>query len=432
MNKLALALCFYYLIVVSNVVYSTKTYSVNEESGVGSYIGNVPQDFNLPSLSRNDEPRYYSIIKGQEYIRVDNDTGDLHTVIQFDRELLCPDNPPKCILNAEVLVKPNRHIKILKVVIRVKDLNDNAPRFVVNPIKKDISESAAIGSPIRLDSAIDPDLGKNSIQTYKIASSPPGNEDKDRTAVPAFRLDVIENIDGTKIPQLILTKELDREDVASYELLLYAIDGGRRPQTGTGTIKIKVTDSNDNQPFFEKDRYIVKVKEDVKPGFEIIRLKANDLDEGHNARIEYGFPSEVNEHDRAIFSLNSSSGVISIKGEGLDYEDKTIHHLTVEAKDGGANSASAYATVTIQVLDVNDEPPVIDINFVEGREGNDRNTADDGQPEPVLIRENLAIGTPLAFVTVTDRDSGISGNVSCRLRDTSSFSMETLDEEDNR
>ena len=430
----SLVLCLvYYVALLRVTVYSTKVYVVNEEEGKDSYIGNVPQDFNLSPLSSEDVPRHYIIIEGSELVRVDNVTGNLYTVIQLDRETLCPDNPAQCNVNVEVFVMPDIYFQSLKVQLRIQDLNDNVPSFPLNPILRDISESAAVGTEIRLDSAIDPDLGKNTIQQYRLTSSPASADDQNGSEVPFFRLNIIENIDGTKIPQLILKSKLDREETSSYELLLYAIDGGDQAQTGTATVLIKVTDSNDNQPSFEQKVYTKEVKENVKPGYVVARLTATDRDEGHNARVRYAFPNYVNRQDKAIFHLNATTGVLSVKSPGLDYESKTIHHLTVEARDEGPNSNPAYATVTVIVEDVNDEPPVIDINFVKSElDIGGESASDSAQPTTVLVHENIAVGSFLAFVTVTDRDTGINGNVSCRLKDSSSFAMETLDKDDNR
>jgi len=430
MNKVVVLWFMQYILIIAS---SKKVYTVNEEEGKDSYIGNIPQDFALPPLSESDTPRQYLIIKGKNLVRVNNVTGNLYSAVQLDREVLCSSNPSRCNVDVEVVVLPQEHFKALKVQIHVEDINDNVPHFLVNPMKRDISESAAIGSVIRLDSAIDPDLGSNSIQRYQITSSPTSPGDRNGTIVPFFRLDIIQNIDGTQIPQLLLTSELDREKISSYTLLIHAIDGGTTPQTGTATVQITVTDSNDNQPTFEHEVYNVEVEENVSPGYVVTRLKATDLDEGHNARIHYSFPNYVSEHDKSVFNLNSSNGILSVKKPGLDYENRTIHHLTVEARDGGPNSNAAYASVTVQVIDVNDEPPVIDINFANNAvDSNGENAAEDGQPKPVLIRENIAPGTFLAFVTVTDRDTGINGNVSCKLKDSSSFVMKALEEDNNR
>ena len=426
-------LLFIILFVSSNSgAETTKEYSVNEETGKDAYIGNIPQDFKLPSLSSSDVPREYKILNGKDLVRINNVTGDLHTVTQLDREALCPENPSKCERDIEVVVFPKENIRFLKVILLIQDLNDNNPRFSKDPLHKEISESAAVGSMIRLDSAVDPDLEKNSIQNYRISSLPPGEENKSGTTVPCFELEVLENIDGTKIPQLRLTESLDREQVPSYQLLLYAVDGGSPALTGTATVLISVTDANDNQPVFEKENYIVKVKENEPPGYVVTTLIATDLDAGENAKIEYALSSSVSERERAIFKLNSSSGALSLHGEGLDYEKKKIHHLSVEAKDGGPDSSSAYASVTVQVQDVNDEQPEIEVEFVEDIERPEEQGSSDSQSKPVLVKENLAIGSFLAFVTVTDRDTGLNGNVSCRLKDSKTFEMETLSRIDNR
>nr|CAB3264690.1 protocadherin-11 X-linked [Phallusia mammillata] len=404
-------------------------YRTNEETGKGHYVGNVPQDIGLAPLPPNGQKRSYRIMNGGDKISVDAVSGDLKTAMQLDREVLCPDNPDQCEINVEVLVVPP--FRLLNLLFIVNDLNDNAPKFPTEIIKKDISESAIVGSAIRLDSAIDPDLKLNSIQNYKISSSPPSRKDKNGVSVPYFRLDIIQNIDGTKIPQLNLTQSLDREQVDSYELLLYAIDGGSTALTGTATVQISVTDSNDNQPEFPQDSYVREIPESMQPGSLVIQVTASDLDAGSNADIEYTFPTVVNDHDRSLFDLDSETGAITIKEPGLDFENKNIHHLTVEARDRGPNPASAYTTVTVKVLDVNDEAPHIDVSFMDFVE---KKIDDTGSvaPNSVLIKEDIANETYIAFVTVTDRDTGKNGRVVCHIKQPSSFELKDLDQDQNR
>uniref|UniRef100_H2YLZ1 Cadherin domain-containing protein n=1 Tax=Ciona savignyi TaxID=51511 RepID=H2YLZ1_CIOSA len=278
-----------------------------------------------------------------------------------------------------------------------------------------------IGTIIRLDSATDPDLGLNAIHGYELEVS---TLNSGETTNP-FQLVVTENIDGTKIPQLQLSETLDREVTSSYELLLKAIDGGTPRLTGTATIEITVTDSNDNQPTFPRGSYVVEVPEDRPEGFMVIQVQATDLDSGTNADLTYSFPSLVSAHDKAIFRLDPDSGEISVKEPGLDYENRTIHHLTVEARDKGPNSSPAYTTVTVQVVDVNDEYPQIVINFMDYL---DTASQDDTPSEAT----NMAKGTYIAFVTITDRDTGVNGNVTCRLKDSKDFELYELDKKESR
>ena len=412
---------------------SLKKYEISEEGGADEYIANIPQELEFLPLSKGDPPREYQILSGSNKVSI-RSNGDVHTKVQLDREKICPDNPPICAIDVEIGVVENG-FRLVKIQLLVDDLNDNAPKFPNDRIEKDISESAIMGTIIRLDSAVDPDLGIHSIQRYDMSGLVVRGNEESSSVSPEefpFALEVIENIDGTKIPQLKLKKELDREKFSSYELVLSAIDGGIPELTGAATVLVSIIDANDNQPTFSQPTYVVSVPENVQPGYTVIQLEATDKDQGLNAEIEYTFPTVVSDQDKEIFDLDRHTGIISISTQ-LDYENKTIHHLTVEAQDSGSSPASAYATVTVQVLDINDFAPQIDIDFIGAiKTDEDDDSLSSDEPKPVLIRENTAVGKVLAFVTVTDKDTGINGNVTCRLKDTSSFVMEAVKEGKNR
>ena len=403
-----------------------RRYPITEEGVLDEYIVNIPQDLELPPISASDTPRRFEILSGGDKVVI-RSNGDMHTKAKLDRETVCPDNPPKCVIDVEIGVVDTR-FQHFKIQLVLEDVNDNLPQFPNNPIEKAISESSSIGSVIRLDSAIDPDLNLNAIQRYEMSGLIARGIEESNTVLPTefpFVLNVFRNIDGTMIPELNLTKKLDRETVSSYELLLSSIDGGTPEQTGTATVIITVTDANDNKPTFSQPTFVVSVPEDVQPGYTVIQLEASDPDLGPNAEIEYSFSSVVSNQDREIFNIDRYTGIISVKNK-LDYEKKMIHHLSVEAKDSREHPKTAYATVSVQVLDVNDAAPEITITYINAVQLSEEDKlASVGHPKSVLIRENTPIGGEIAFVSVTDEDTGISGNISCTLKDSSGFVMET-------
>lgn len=241
-----------------------------EMASVGSYLVSIPQELKI----HNVEVNHYKILSGNKYAKVDERTGMLSVAEELDRESLCPDNPDHCYIDVAVVVFPSKKtasaasLTIVKIQIEITDLNDNKPKFENGDIEKMISEGVEPGTHIRLDSAVDPDLGINSIQTYSIRSV-----DDSKSFKKFFRLQVIENIDGTKIPQLELKTSLDREKKAFHVLVLEAVDGGSPPLTGTTTVTINVTDSNDNNPTFKKDVYVVNVNEHEEVGTVVIKVK---------------------------------------------------------------------------------------------------------------------------------------------------------------
>merc|ERR1712021_251022 len=101
-----------------------------------------------------------------------------------------------------------------------------------------------------------------------------------------------------------------------------------------------------------------------------------------------------------MFKLDGETGIVTI-GEEMDFEDKEQHVLYIRAIDSGANAVPAYATVIINVLDVNDNRPEIKVSFIGDNEN---------QQNVHFISEDIAIGEFLAFVSVTDNDANEAGN----------------------
>lgn len=106
-------------------------------------------------------------------------------------------------------------VKIYEVVIEVRDINDNAPYFREDELEIKMSENAATGLQFPLPHAWDPDIGKNSLQSYGLSSNN-----------THFCLDVQSGVDGNKYPELVLERTLDREQKTVHHLVLTASDGG--------------------------------------------------------------------------------------------------------------------------------------------------------------------------------------------------------------
>jgi len=125
-----------------------------------------------------------------------------------------------------------------------------------------------------------------------------------------------------------------------------------------------------------------------------------------------------------MFRLDADTGDV-ILSAGLDYETKKIHNLYVEARDQGPDMSGhlAYATLTIHVIDVNDNLPVVEVSFM------------DSQSEGVA--ENIQIGSFVAFVSVSDSDDSSTNQnrrpIKTELIDgKGGFKLEVVDEDSNR
>ncbi|XP_061671070.1 protocadherin-17 isoform X2 [Syngnathoides biaculeatus] len=390
---------FFLFLWAEALTLKNLNYSVPEEQGPGTVIGNIAKDARL-GLEQNGQggqgkKANFRVLENSapHLIDVDPQSGLLFTKQRIDRETLCKRNP-KCQLSMEVFANDK---EICMIKIDIQDINDNSPIFPSDQIDIDISENAVPGTRFPLTSAHDPDAGENGLKTYQIT----------RDDYNLFSLEVKSRGDGTKFPELVIQRPLDREERSHHTLILSATDGGEYPRSGTMQINVKVIDSNDNSPVFDQPSYVVEIPENAPPGKVLIDLNATDPDEGNNGQVVYSFSGYAPERIRELFSINSRTGVIKIQGE-IDYEESPVIEIDVQAKDLGPNPIPGHCKVTVKVLDRNDNWP--SIGFVSVRQG--------------AISEAAPPGTVIALVRVTDKDSGRNGQLQCRVLGNVPFKLE--------
>ncbi|XP_040137380.1 protocadherin-17 isoform X5 [Marmota monax] len=390
-----LSICCCFLLWAPALTLKNLNYSVPEEQGAGTVIGNIGKDARLqpglPPAERGGsggrgKSGSYRVLENSapHLLDVDADSGLLYTKQRIDRESLCRHNA-KCQLSLEVFANDK---EICMIKVEIQDINDNAPSFPSDQIEMDISENAAPGTRFPLTSAHDPDAGENGLRTYLLTRDDHG----------LFALDVKSRGDGTKFPELVIQKALDREQQNHHTLVLTALDGGEPPRSATVQINVKVIDSNDNSPVFEAPSYLVELPENAPLGTVVIDLNATDADEGPNGEVLYSFSSYVPDRVRELFSIDPKTGLIRVKGN-LDYEENGMLEIDVQARDLGPNPIPAHCKVTVKLIDRNDNAP--SIGFVSVRQG--------------ALSEAAPPGTVIALVRVTDRDSGKNGQLQCRV-----------------
>ncbi|XP_053101880.1 protocadherin alpha-5-like [Hemicordylus capensis] len=357
-------------------------YSVPEESQHGTFVGRIAQDLGLevselvPRLFRMES-------QGRgEYFRVNLQNGILFVNTRIDREELCGKSP-LCSIHLEVIV--DKPLKVFHVEVEIADINDNAPAFSVAEQTLVIAESRLPHSPFPLESASDADIGTNALLTYAINPN------------DYFRLSVVTSEDQSKSAGLELKKPLDREDISVHHLLLTATDGGKPELTGTVQLVINVLDVNDNAPLFNQSVYKVRLPENTANGTLIIALNATDLDEGIFKDVAYSFSNLVSSKVKHFFQINEHTGEIKVTGP-LDYEDINLWEIQVVAEDKGNPPLAGRCKVVIEIQDMNDNAPELLLKSLS-----------------VPVREDSPLGTMVALISVSDRDSGANGQVSCSL-----------------
>nr|XP_009942672.1 PREDICTED: protocadherin-12 [Opisthocomus hoazin] len=229
-----------------------------------------------------------------------------------------------------------------KIVVKVLDVNDNAPDVHVTwaaraPV---LSEALPKDSFVALVTASDPDSGSNG-QVHCSLSQ--GYEH--------FRL----KRTNSHSYVLMTNATLDRELRAEYNLTLLVRDHGDLSLAVLKHLTICISDVNDNAPSFEKATYEVAVAENSEAPAFLLTVRATDPDLGFNGRITYSIPdSSVS----GLLSIDPTTGDVFAL-QAFDYEQMRSLEFLVTAEDGGHPKLASNISVRLAVLDRNDNAPII-------------------------------------------------------------------------
>ncbi|XP_056358043.1 LOW QUALITY PROTEIN: protocadherin alpha-13-like [Oenanthe melanoleuca] len=367
-------------------------YSVPEEAKAGTVVGRLAQDLGLEA-GEAEARRLRLVAQGRRAsVEVSGASGALLVSSRLDREELCGKSAP-CALRLEVLLE--RPLRVFHVQLEVTDINDNAPVFPAARKNLSIAEFTTLpGSRFPLEGASDADIGANAQLSYTLSAS------------EHFRIEEENSNSRSKSLFLVLTKSLDREAIPVHQLVLTATDGGRPSLTGTMELVISVLDVNDNAPQFNQSVYNVVLPENALEETLVSRVNATDADTGIYGEIIYEIDSIVPPSSSDLFSVDANSGEIRLKG-ALDFESVTLYELHVKGTDKGTPPLSGHCKVVLEVLDVNDNAPEVWVTSLS-----------------VPVSEDASVGTVVALLSVSDRDSGANGRVRCWVWPALPFGLE--------
>ncbi|CAK8687879.1 unnamed protein product [Clavelina lepadiformis] len=284
---------------------------------------------------------------------------DREAVETFNLQILVTDE------NAEVR-EPQTALHDLSVTIT--DVNDNPPEFDESNLLMEVNEEES-GSVIGQVTAKDSDKGSNGVVKYSVMDEYIGI--------------------GATTGQLTTEKEIDRETNGNWmNVTVIATDEGSPPLSSNVTVAIRINDVNDNSPNFTKDTYDAVVSESATNGTFVVDVEATDRDEGNNGQVRY---SIIAGNELSHFTIDEITGEITVaQNAELDRERWPNYDLTIRAQDAPGQSVSniEFATVNINITDVNDNPP----EFTQ-------------QTYVVSnLREDASVGELVVTVQATDQD----------------------------
>ncbi|XP_032898448.1 cadherin EGF LAG seven-pass G-type receptor 2 isoform X3 [Amblyraja radiata] len=311
----------------------------------------------------------YQILNGQgqnQVFEIDPRSGVMRTRGPVDRE---------SVESYQLLVEandqgrnPGPRSSTATVHITVEDDNDNTPQFSEKRYVVQVLEDVAPNTQVLQVTASDRDKGNNALVHYSIMSGNTRGQ---------FYIDAHSG-------SIDVVSRLDYETNKEYTLRIRAQDGGRPPLSNiTGMVSVMVVDVNDNAPMFVSTPFQSTVLENVPVGYSIIHVQAIDADSGNNSRLEYRLTDSPPD---SPFSINNNTGWLVV-GSELDRETTAFYRFGVEARDQGSPPMSSTASISITVLDVNDNNPEFTQPLYQ-----------------VRLNEDAAVGSSVVTVSAIDRD----------------------------
>ncbi|XP_036872158.2 protocadherin gamma-A9 isoform X9 [Manis javanica] len=277
-----------------------------------------------------------------------------------------------------------------KVLISVEDVNDNRPEVMVTSLFSPVREDAPQGTVIVLFNVHDGDSGKNGQVVCSIQDIIPFQLEK--SMEDYYRL--------------LVARNLDREKTPEYNITVTATDRGTPPLSTEIHITLQVVDINDNSPSFSENSYSVYLPENNLRGTSIFSVTAYDPDDSENARVIYSLTEDTIQGAplSSYVSINSDTGVLYAL-RSFDYEQFRDLQVQVTATDSGDPPLSSNVSLSLFVLDQNDNAPEILYPTLPT----------DGSTGVELAPRSAEPGYLVTKVVAVDRDSGQNAWLSYRL-----------------
>ncbi|XP_068441399.1 protocadherin Fat 3a isoform X3 [Clinocottus analis] len=253
--------------------------------------------------------------------------GTIYTAQRLDHESCAQHILTVMVKDQEFPYRKN----LARVLIEVEDINDHVPIFTSALYEGSVYESAAVGSAVVQVTALDKDKGVNAELHYFIEAGNTGN---------AFHIEPVLGI-------ISVARDLDLSSLGHYVLTVRVTDSGSPPLSTTTIVRIAVTLSDNAGPKFPQPEYQAEITEKAVTGTSVTTVNAVS-----QSTLTYDIKQGNTDH---VFQLNQYSGVISTQ-KPLDYETTASYTLTVQATNMAGMASNA--TLIIQVVDENDNPPV--------------------------------------------------------------------------
>ncbi|XP_068133894.1 protocadherin alpha-5-like isoform X15 [Hyperolius riggenbachi] len=276
-----------------------------------------------------------------------------------------------------------------KVLVTVFDVNDNPPEMTVTSLSVPVPEDSPVGTTVAIIAVRDKDSGANGKVNCRTFSDAPFK------ISPAYSGDF----------SLTLNQPLDRERQDAYEIVISAVDEGSSPLSVSKTLRVPISDVNDNAPQFHQQVDTIFIKENNPPGSHIYTASASDPDIGQNSFITYALMDKVIDGIpvSSYISINPENGKLFTLAS-FDHEQLNYFQCHIKATDAGFPPLSSNLTLNVFIEDINDNAPTFPTSYSDIM---------------IKIPKSAQPGNLVAKIKAIDIDSGYNAWVSYNFKDIS-------------
>ncbi|KAK9403746.1 protocadherin beta-16-like [Crotalus adamanteus] len=295
------------------------------ENAIQNYIISTSEYFKLDVQSQNDGSKYAELLLAKP----------------LDREVI-----PQFILTLEAVDGGiPRRTGTTQIIIDILDNNDNVPQFEQAVYKVQLMENSHPGSLVAKVEATDKDIGSNARIIYTFSQAP-------ADVLQSFSLN---NHTG----EITLAGKIDYEINSKYQLSIKATDGG-----GLSTyckVLVDIEDENDNAPEIVVSSITNPLPENSPPETVVVLFGIRDQDSGDNGRTT----CNTDKNLPFILKLTENNYYQLVTQQPLDREQMSQYNITITATDQGSPRLTSMTVISIQLSDVNDNPPMFESSFYD-------------------------------------------------------------------
>ena len=350
--------------------FTNETYKfyISERSLPGTSVGTVSA---TDTDNRTMSAIRYSLISSLPILdafTISSSTGNIITTAAFNDSVSNYNVTVEASDGDLVAVTGPRSTRILAMVC-VSGINDNRPVCLDQTIRVILNQTTfSVNTGVTNITCSDQDSGQDGLLTYSFIS----------TYINGFAIRTVNDMIGEVLV-------FGTVEPRVYILVVNVSDRGTPTQSEVVHVIINIQRAPDNRLRFSDPFFSMNVSEKTVTS-TVIFCGSNFMSRLVNVDGTIEYSMVVSPEIQSLFSINIFTGDITLL-QPLDYETTSVYVISIDAEDD--SGTQAHASLTIMVINYNDEIPEFNMNEYY-----------------VNVTENQNSGTLVLQIVATDVDFG--------------------------